>query len=1068
VPTCSSCGTHNPEGARFCQSCGLELPSGAAGPGLRKTVTILFCDVVGSTAIGDRLDPESVRRVMSRYFDETRRVLQRHGATVEKFIGDAVMAAFGVPHAHEDDAERAVRAAIEMRDRLAALNEEIERTWGVTIRPRIGVNTGEVIAGDPAEGESFVTGDAVNVAARLEQAAEVGEVLIGDSTHRLVVNAVKAEPVDPLTVKGKAEPIAAHRLIEVLPWVGGHIRRFDSPMVGRRAEAAALHAAIERVRTEGSCHLFTVLGAAGVGKTRLIEEFVLALGGSATILRGRCLPYGEGITYWPLLEVVRQAARLGDVETPDEARTKIEALLEGTVDGHDVAEQIARLLGLAEGAASRETFWAARRFLEALSSSKPLVVVLDDLQWAEPTFLDLIQYVTDRARASILFVCMARPELLRTRPGWAGVDPQSTSVILDPLGTHESDRLVRNLLGDGVPVDDRRRIVAAAEGNPLFVEEMLWMLMEQGSLVRSDGGWVAADDLSRVPVPPTVQAILAARLDALDQPERMVIERAAVIGEVFYWGAVADLVPEPIRSDVGAHLLTLERRQLIKPAASDLEREDAYRFRHLLVRDAAYREIPKSTRAEIHEAFADWIECVAGNRLIEYEEIIGYHLEQAHRSLEELGPVDEHGRGLATRAADHLTAAGLRAWDRGDERAAEHLLHRALELLPRGDVRRVPVLLTLADPTYRVGWVGKEALAEEALMIANANDVPLLLARTEFVYLNQRMYAHPGTVMPEETAAAIDHALPVLGSSGDPRSLISAQLVRGQVEETTGRLGAGLNWYERSLQVATHADLPRCVAMAAGSVACALLIGATPADRAIARIRHLLETIRGNRLAGLELRWPLGFLLLRSGNLAEGGPAVDRARREAADLGFRTAELMMDYYFFTAVRPWEGDLEVCERALRQLAEEEQDDLGWMPSILSDLALILCGLGRFVEAETVARNARGMIAPGDLHPAATARSALARCAARLRSLEEGVGLAREAVALTEGIEWPDLRVTALRALAYVMQCSDRPEEAAGALRECVALYEAKGFRPSADAIRAELADLAAPSSARRTC
>ena len=1055
MPVCATCGRDGPEGARFCDACGGPLPAQPRPWDVRKTVTVLFCDVVGSTEIGERLDPESVRRVMSRYFDEMRRILERHGATVEKFIGDAVMAAFGTPRVHEDDALRAVRSAVEMREELRILNQELRQQWGVSIRVRIGISTGEVVAGDASAGESFVTGDTVNVAARLETAAAPGDVLIEDPTYQRVMDAVKVEPVGELHLKGKAVPVPAYRVIDVLP-VTEHVRRFDSPMVGRRTETATLHTAFDRTVVDGSCHLVNVLGAPGVGKTRLVEEFVGTLAGRARILRGRCLSYGEGITYWPFLELVREAASIGEADPPDQARVKIEAALAATDDRADVAEQIARLLGLETEAAPRQAFWTARRFLETLALSGPLIVVLDDLQWAEPTFLDLVQYVGDRARRSpILLVCMARPEVLRVRPGWAGVDPHVTSIMLDPLTADECDRFVTNLLGGGMPTDDRRRIVEAAEGNPLFIEEMLWMLIEQGALRRSDGMWVPTRDLSAIPVPPTVEAILAARLDALEPAERAVIERAAVIGEVFYWGAVADISPEAVGPEVGTHLMTLERRQLIKPAPTDLAREDAYRFRHLLVRDTAYQEIPKAVRAEIHESFADWLERTAGERRVEYQEIVGYHLEQAHRYLAELGPIDDHGRDLAGRAADHLGAAGLRAWDRGDEPATSSLLNRSLELLPSGDVRRVDLLLTLADPVYWVGWVAKESMAEEALAIAAANGDPVLMARAEPVYLAQRLYAHPGTVAPDEVVAAIDRALPILETTGDMRFVTSAQLLKGIIEENRGRLALGSTWYARAFENARSNDIPRAEAQAAGALGDVLLCGPMPADQAIALLRASLDDARGNRVAEIEVGLRLGGLLLRSGD-REGRSMIERVRAEAVDLGYRTGVLLVD--FSMAVPSWSGsgDLVESEQELRRLCEEEADDIGFLSTTLAEHALTLCGLERFDEAEAVARKSLEITAPGDLYSAVASRAALARSIAHRRSADEGLRVAREAVTLTDGTEWLDLRVTALRALADVMRLMGREEEAALALRSCIAMYVAKGFPRSAEQIRAELA------------
>ena len=411
--TCANCGRESPDDFAFCPSCSAPL----APPGhqeVRKTVTVVFCDVTGSTAMGERLDPESLRRVMSRYFAEMRAALERHGGTVEKFIGDAVMAVFGVPTIHEDDALRAVRAAAEMREALQVLNKELERDHDVSLAARIGVNTGEVVAGD--HGDTLVTGDAVNVAARLEQAAEPGTVLIGEETLRLVRDAVVAEPVPPLEVKGKTEPLAAFRLVQVTAGVAGVARRLDSPMVGRERELARLRQTFEDAIADRSCQLFTILGTPGVGKSRLVEEFLGSLG-EATVLRGRCLPYGEGITFFPVGEVVKEAAGLDDFDAPDEIERKICAVL-GT-DG-PACSTLAQLFAAADRDSSvEETFWAVRSFLEAVAKTAPLALVFDDIHWGEPTFLDLIEHITGWAReAPILVLCVSRPELLDERAGW--------------------------------------------------------------------------------------------------------------------------------------------------------------------------------------------------------------------------------------------------------------------------------------------------------------------------------------------------------------------------------------------------------------------------------------------------------------------------------------------------------------------------------------------------------------------------------------------------------------------------------------------------------------------------
>src|SRR5262245_49107540 len=632
MTTCPSCGRENPEGSRFCNSCGAELAQEPAAREYRKVVTVLFCDLVGSTALGESTDPEALRALLARYFDEMKAIVERHGGTVEKFIGDAVMAVFGVPQVHEDDALRAVRTAVEMREALPEIG----------IRGRVGVNTGEVVVGTA---ERLATGDAVNVAARLEQAAEAGEILLGPETAQLVRDAVETEPTEPLELKGKSEPLVAHRLLALHEEAPAFARRLDAPLVGRERELRRLEEAFGQAAADRSCQLFTILGAAGVGKSRLTAEFLGSIG-DTTVVRGRCLPYGEGITYWPVVEIAKQL--------PAPAELGLEA---------EAAATIERLLGEDDDVTSSDEIpWAVRKLLERAAETSPVVAVFDDIHWGEPTFLDLLEHVSDLSReAPLLLLCLARPELLDKRQGWGGGKLNATTLLLEPLSSDETDELLERLLGDSALAPDlQQRIRDAAEGNPLFVEEMV--------------AFVEGSAAGEVAVPGTIQALLAARLDQLEPAERGVLERGSVEGRVFHRGAVQALAPDEAQMET--RLNGLVRKELLRPDRAQLPGEDAYRFRHLLIRDAAYEALPKATRAGLHERFAVWLE-EHGAGLVELDEIVGYHLERAHRYQTELGVAEAD---VGSRAAKRLAAAGRRSYLAGDDASAASLLSRSVVL----------------------------------------------------------------------------------------------------------------------------------------------------------------------------------------------------------------------------------------------------------------------------------------------------------------------------------------------------------------------------------------------------
>jgi class 3 adenylate cyclase len=617
----------------MCGFCGVRLVAPAAVE-VRKTVTVVFCDLKGSTDLGERLDPEAVREVLNRYFSEMRTVVERHGGTVEKYIGDAIMAVFGLPRLHEDDALRAVRAAWEMQRTLERINHELDSAWGVTLANRIGVNTGEVVAGDPASGQRLVSGDTVNVAARLEQAAPEMGILIGASTLRLVRSAVEVEHVEPLAFKGKSERVPAFRVLAALGRDGVN-RRLDLPVVGRDTELIALLSSFERTAAAGRCHLVSVCGHAGMGKTRLSEEFLQQIEGRARVLRGRCLPYGEGITFRPLAEIVMGAAGINEDDELDVARSKLSVLVG---EAAELQERLAGAIGLSDDVFSlEETFWGVRKLLELLSSEQPLVILLDDIHWAEATFLDLIEHIVDMTEGPILLLCATRHELFEERPTWMLGRENATRVVLQALSEADEAQIIEHMLGDRrLPGDVQKRIVASSEGNPLFVEQMVSMLIDDGLLSNGNGadtgGSDHTGDLASVLVPPTISALLSARLDRLSDDERTILQNGSVAGLVFPVDALQELAVPGVREQVDRRLQTLAHKLLIRADAAVFAGSDAFRFEHLLVRDTAYHGLLKRTRAVLHERYGDWVERVAGDRALEYEEIVGYHFPTGSRS----------------------------------------------------------------------------------------------------------------------------------------------------------------------------------------------------------------------------------------------------------------------------------------------------------------------------------------------------------------------------------------------------------------------------------------------------
>jgi class 3 adenylate cyclase/tetratricopeptide (TPR) repeat protein len=1058
VKTCSNCGEPNTDRARFCQSCGRPLAEEVPVREVRKTVTVLFADVTGSTALGERLDAESLRKVMSRFFEEMASVLERHGGSVEKFIGDAVMAVFGVPVVHEDDALRAVRAASEMRTALRALNQELRVAYDVTLEVRTGINTGEVVAGDLVAGQTFVAGDAVNVAARLEQAAPPGEILIGEATYRLVRDAAVAEPTDLGRLRGKTEEVGTYRLVEIQHGDVRIPRALRSPMVGRGGELTLLEQAFELSRSENGCYLFTVLGSAGVGKSRLTDEALEQLGDRAAVLAGRCLPYGEGITYWPVREIVSQACGIPADADTERARAAIAARVEGEEHAGRILEGVAHLLGLAGAAGTaEETFWGFRRFLEVVSRAKPLVVVFDDIHWAEPGFLDLVEYLADFTRGPVLLVCNARPDLLDMRPAWGAGRQSSMTITLSSLSDAEGEILVDNLLG-GQETDEavRHHVVDASEGNPFFVEEIVRMLLDKEALRLQDGRWVRRSDLDAVEVPPTISALLAARLERLDEEERSVAQRASVVGKVFYWGAVAALTPKEERERVGRHLQSLVRKELITPDVSPFTGEDAFRFRHILIRDAAYQAIPKEIRAELHERFAAWIEEKVGDREPEFEEILGHHLEQAYRYRQELGVPDERSAALAIQGGQRLASSGRRALDRRDVPAAVKLLRRAAAVLPEDHSMRPALMNDFAQALIDHGDL--RTAGEVLSQVKTSSGDPSGGAHAELSHLWLQLYTEPEGKT-EAIRREVERLMPVLAKLEDERGLARASYLLVEIDWMACRYAPAAESLERVAMLASRTGDRRQEMDALGRLAAALVYGPVHAEEALQRCTEIRARAQEDQRVEAGLLVAEAELSAMVGRFEGVREQIDRAEAILEDVGLTILALTSEEVR-GAVEMLAGDPAAAERALRRTYEglERLGEQGFLSTTAAELAQTIYAQGRYDEAEHYASTSEEAGASDDIATQLPVMGIRAKVAARRGRLEEAEAVARSAVDLAGTTDALGLRAEASLDLAEVLRLAGRTAEARDALDDAFRLFEAKGNVVSAARARALIAEM----------
>jgi class 3 adenylate cyclase/tetratricopeptide (TPR) repeat protein len=732
MPICASCGQDNPDIAKFCLACGAPL---AAQPTTeeRKLITVLFTDIVGSTAKAENMDPEDVRARLAPYYVRLRTELERFGGTVEKFIGDAVVALFGAPVAHEDDPERAVRAAFAVCRAIDELNAEDE--W-LDLQVRVGVNTGEalvVVGARASEGEGVASGDVMNTAARIQSAAPVNGVLVGELTYAATRDAIDYRDAEPIAAKGKSEPVRVWEAVEVKE--DAHMPAADAvTFVGREREASALTEVWSTAIAERRPGLLTIVGPPGIGKSRLLAEFARHAGQEGRVHWGRCLPYGEGITYWPVTDVVKSAAGILQSDDRETIAGRLDDFLK-TLPTDDldelrtIAAALSNLIGspttphgtyAAAEISQGELHWGIRRMLQLLASQEPTALILEDLHWAEPTLLDLIAYIiaTDDTESRLAIVCSTRPELAETSPGFLGTDGRRRTIELGTLDSEQAAVLLTDLLGDPALVQTpfASSLISNAGGNPLFLEETVRMLRDRGLV---DAQRWRSEEMGELPVPTSVQGLISSRLDRLEGGDKHLAHNAAVVGAVFWAGAVAHLGADEggAPPDLHAGLKTLERRDFVLHSeVSTVAGEDEYAFKHILMRDVAYGQVPKGRRAELHVRFSDWVTILPGSA-DEFVEIVAWHLEQACRLSREVArsPIEPP----LLQAAGALANAARRAERREGLHEAERYYTRALDVLR--DVHpgvQLDLRLRRADIMMMLGRL-KEA-CEELVEVAEA------------------------------------------------------------------------------------------------------------------------------------------------------------------------------------------------------------------------------------------------------------------------------------------------------------------------------------------------------------
>ena len=945
---------------------------------------------------------------------------EKYGGMVHESIGDGVVAVFGVPVSHEDDALRAVLAADEMRRQVTELGAELEPALGVELAVRSGLSTGEVLTPGGEDRDSLVLGSARSIAARLEQAAAPGEILLWETTRLLLGDAVSVE-LAPVPSSGEPTPARAYRLLGLMPEAPSVRPRPETPFFGREPELRLLRDAFDRSVAEASCHLVTVLGEPGIGKSRLVRELPPLLGPEAIFLVGRCPAYGEGLTYWPVREMILQAV---GPETIDE-------LVQDLVDGPAVARGVAAALGLEERAAGEEALWAFRRLFAEIARTRPLVLVFEDIHYGQTALVDLVNHLGAWIRdAPVLIICLARPELLETRPVWAAGQRNAASLTLGPLSAEESRELLVALAGTTVEEAGLERIAATAGGNPLFLEQLLAHVGE-----RDTGG-------AGLGLPPALQALLAARLDLLGHRERSLLEHGAVEGDVFHIGSVLALSEDLSRADAESVVQELLRRDLLRPDKPALVGEVAVRFRHELIRDAAYESLPKADRAELHERHARWLESL-GTAVPEPDARIGFHLERACRFAREVGADRDEERRLADRAGQRLAEAARQAHRRGDLSGEIGFLDRAVALLGRDEPAAAELLPALGSALTEAGTFDQAAaVAERAVELGEQLGLPLVRWRGVIEGERLRLYRHPESVDVSATIATAEVAAAALRELGDDLGLSRASYLMCDLAWTTGRIEASFEHAERAVEHAARVGIGFEVAAALNFVA-ALVQGLTPVHEAVARCRALEPEVVGHRAAELSLLGCRAALAAMAGRFDEAREGMAESRAGLEELGLHEASAWMALMDAQAEMS-AGNPAAAARATldTQRITRAIGDRWFLSAALVDHAHALLAQSRDDDAAAAVEAIEAVPAPSDMEWLIKRHTARGTLAARRGEIEQGLTEARHAVELADSTDLIVFRADAYRILASVLLSAGRPREAREAAERSLELHEAK--------------------------